>query len=157
MNEYQAVKILKDSGLKVIKEARETIRDTVKRNYLEVNGLASDYISKVQKYFIDSGLSEYEPFVHNCDHLYARPPYAYISANAYAEIGNYPALRCKFYYYNRENPNEARLVITGYLRDLKEVEFATLNWRDYDSADDLFEATKKIVEKVTNYWLKQQE
>jgi hypothetical protein len=122
-----------------------------------VNGLASDYISRVQKYFVDSGLIDYEPFVHNYEHLSARPPYAYISANAYADLGDYPALKCKFYYYSRKDPNEARLVITGYLRDLKEVEFATLNWRDYDSADDLFEATKKIVEKVTNYWLKQQE
>lgn len=157
MNEYQALKILRDSGLRLIKEARETIKDSVKRAYLEVNGLASDYISRVQKYFTDSGMGDYEPFVQNCEHLSARPPYAYISARAFAVIGNFPALKCKFYYYNRTDPSDAKLVITGYLRDLREVEFATLNWRDYDSADDLFEDTKKIIEKVTNYWLKHQE
>lgn len=159
MNEYQAFNILKRSGLSLIKEARETIKDSVKRAYLEVNGLASDYIRKVQKHFTASGTSEYEyePFIHNYEHLSARPPYAYISAQAFAFLGNYPALKCKFYYYNRKDPNEARLVITGYLKNLKEVEFATLNWRDYDSADDLFEDTKAIIEKVTNYWLKQRE
>lgn len=157
MNEYQAFKILRNSGLSLIREARETIRDTVKRNYLEVNGLASDYISRVQKYFTDSGIGDYEPFVQNYEHLSARPPYAYISAQAFALIGNYPAIKCKFYYYNRKDPNESRLVITGYLKDLKEVEFSTLNWRDYDSADDLFEDTKAIIEKVTNYWLRHNE
>jgi hypothetical protein len=159
MDKYQAFQILKESGHKLIKEARETIKDTVKRSYLEVEGLANDYISKVQKYFIDSGTTKYEysPFVDNYEHLSARPPYAYISAQAFAYIGNYPALKCKFYYYNRKVENESRLVITGYLKDLNEVEFATLNWRDYDSAEDLFEDTKEIIEKVTNYWLNQKE
>ena len=159
MDKYQAFRILKESGHKLIKEARETIKDTVKRSYLEVKGLASDYISKVQKYFIDSGTTgyEYSPFVHNYEHLSARPPYAYISAQAFAFFGDYPALKCKFYYYNRKEENESRLVITGYLENLNEVEFATLNWRDYDSAEDLFEDTKGIIEKVTNYWLKRQE
>lgn len=159
MTEDQAVKILKESGHKLIKEARETIKETVKRSYLEVEGLASDYISKVQKYFIDAGTTKYEysSFIHNYEHLSSRPPYAYISAQAFASIGNYPAIKCKFYYYNRKEPNISRLLITGYLRNLNEVEFADLDWRDYNSAEELFEDTKEIIEKVTNYWLKQKE
>ena len=155
MNKYQAFRILKESGHKLIKEARETIANIVERNYKEVETLAAEYAKLVQNYFHEANISKYnyKSRIYNERHLKSRKPYAYISAEAYAYFAVNPAVEGRFYYYTRQNRSESKFEIVGYDKRFDILGSISLNWRDYSSAEELFEDTKEFIEKVTNYWI----